>query len=96
MDSAELREDWPSAVSRSAPRRLVRPGAAVETRPAALRYRGQSARRQARIRVVPRRVCLSSQVLGRGVFFMPEATFNFIERRKFLCNPYGKEFSPFS
>ena len=65
---AAFREDWPSAASRSAPRRLVRPGAAVETRPEAHRYRGQSARRRARIRVVPRKGCLSSQGLGRRAF----------------------------
>ena len=67
-DSALPREDGPPAASLSAERRLVRPGAAVETRPEAHRYRGQSARRQARIRVVPRRGCLSSQLMGRRAF----------------------------
>ena len=34
------REDWSSAVSQSAECRLVRPGAAMETWPDTLRYRG--------------------------------------------------------
>lgn len=94
MDSAALREDWPSAVSRSAPRRLVRPGAAVETRPEAHRYRGQSARRQARIRVVPRRGCLSSQVMGRRVFFIPKAAAQLHRKKELLLrHPWKRAFS---
>ena len=37
---ALFREDWSSAVSQSAKCRLVRPGAAMETWPDTLRYRG--------------------------------------------------------
>jgi hypothetical protein len=37
---ASLREDWSSAVSQSAMCRLVRPGAAMETWPDTLRYKG--------------------------------------------------------
>ena len=50
---------------------LVRPGAAVETRTEALRYRGvKCARNSAQIWVVPRKARLSSQAWDEGRFFM--------------------------
>ena len=45
-----------------------------KTRTEALRYRGKSARGNARMRVVPRKECLSSLVLGRGLFCYPFVT----------------------
>ena len=71
---AHLRERRSPAESRLDVCRLVRPGAACESRTDAHRYRGTSVHGVSmQMRVVPRKVCLSSQSLGmKGFLFSPE------------------------
>ena len=71
---AHPRERRPPAESRLGACRLVRPGAAVETRPEAPRYRGvERAPDRREFGWYRGRVCLSSQSVGRRAFFIGRA-----------------------